>query len=130
MANFKRGQIQILRGGQPHIKYRESQLPRGGESIPRGGKHPSPPLPPEINPGSGLGRKLQRVSMALNSLFYSVFIIPARITVIPEKIIITGAGIMFPMFEGSMFLILCMRLPLMCLCRKSSHTVSKQTARR
>ena len=33
--SLKRGQIQILRGGQSHIKYRESQLPRGGgESTP------------------------------------------------------------------------------------------------
>jgi hypothetical protein len=35
-ANFK--------GGQSHIKYRESQFPRGGVKAP-----PAPP-PPEINP--------------------------------------------------------------------------------
>ena len=37
IANFKRG--------QPHIKYRGSELTKGGKSIPKGeGEHPLPPL--------------------------------------------------------------------------------------
>ena len=42
---FEEGANPNHKEGQPHIKYRESQLPGGGgKSIPRGGE--STPLPP------------------------------------------------------------------------------------
>ena len=58
-TDFKRGQIQILRGGQPHIKYRESQLPSGGQINPKGGGGRKHPLAPEINPVCGPMDKFQ-----------------------------------------------------------------------
>ena len=48
-AKFKGGQTEIQWGGEPHIKDRESQLLRGEQINPKGGrKHPL--APPEINP--------------------------------------------------------------------------------
>ena len=49
MANFKRGQFQILRGSNPILNIGKANYQGGGKSIPRGGEStPSPP--PEINP--------------------------------------------------------------------------------
>ena len=54
MANFKRGQIQILReGGNPRLIIGKANCQGAGggsKSIPRGGESTPSPPPPEINP--------------------------------------------------------------------------------
>ena len=60
MSNFKRGQIQILRGGNPILNIGKANYQGGGEST---------PSPPEINPDISMGEALEYVLQKFPRIF-------------------------------------------------------------